>query len=232
MCRSICVLIMGLTLLSISDGSYQKTKKSKLNHPPVVEQFETTRRILSFCPWSIEGGECNRPDTRLSVIASDSDGDKLNYRYESTVGKILGKGSEVTWILESGSPRGDQTATVIVDDGRGGEVHASLHILIIDCGVCDPPPPPCPQIAVLCPEHVESSKTLRFKATIISKQESQRPSFKWTVRWGVIVSGQFTDEIEVQPSDPDEELTATVEVGGYDPSCATAASCTVNIKQQ
>jgi len=234
MYRTTFVLAVIFMLLSGGGtGSYQKAKKSKTNHPPVIEKFDTTRRAMSFCPWSFQGGDCNRPDTRLSVIASDPDGDKLRYRYECTAGKVVGTGSEVTWILENTSRTDNETATVIVADGRGGESRASVEVLINVCGVCDRPPPACPEIEVLCPDQTVGSKSFKFKAKITGQQEGvEPPSFKWTVRWGNIVRGQFTDEIEVTSSDPEEELSATVEVNGIaDPSCLTTASCSVKIKQ-
>lgn len=103
---------------------------------------------------------------------------------------------------------------------------------VSDSEACDPPPPPCPVIKVSCPDEMDHSKLFTYSALIEGDAEGRTPtSFKWKVNAGRIVNGQYSRAIEVTTKGADgfENLTATVEVGGFDPSCLTTASCTTKI---
>ena len=52
------------------------------------------------------------------------------------------------------------------------------------------------------------------------------PTFNWSVSTGTITSGQGTDRIHVEGLERDE-ITATLDVGGFAGSCATTASATM-----
>jgi len=68
----------------------------------------------------------------LQCNAQDPDGDKLNYLWRTTGGKISGEGNTVGW-TSPGVP-GDFTATVTVTDGRGGKAEASITFKVVCCG--------------------------------------------------------------------------------------------------
>src|SRR5215471_18332642 len=84
----------------------------------------------------------------------------------------------------------------------------------------------CPVLKVTCPEVVESGKTIKFKASVTGGK-SKEISYNWTVDKGRIVFGQGTATIEVDLEGEDcKNVTATVELGGVDPSCSRAGQCT------
>lgn len=57
------------------------------------------------------------------------------------------------------------------------------------------------------------------------------PSFYWKLNAGRIVKGQYGREIEVTTTGANdfEKITATVEIGGFDPSCFMTGSCSTKI---
>ena len=84
----------------------------------------------------------------------------------------------------------------------------------------------CPTLTVTCPEAVESGKTIKFKANVTGGR-SKEISYNWTVDRGKIVFGQGTATIEVDLEGNDcKKVTATVELGGIDPSCKRVGTCT------
>src|SRR5260370_17684073 len=54
--------------------------------------------------------------------------------------------------------------------------------------------------------------------------------YKWTVSGGTITGGQGTDTITVDTAGKGgQTITATVELGGIDPSCGRTASCSTPV---
>lgn len=62
----------------------------------------------------------------ITCVATDPDGDVLNYDWKASDGSITGSGSTVTWIAPD--REGEFTITVIVDDGKGGGTIGSVSI--------------------------------------------------------------------------------------------------------
>jgi hypothetical protein len=57
---------------------------------------------------------------QLSCVAADADGDELSYNWSASGGAIAGEGTTVTWTAPDSL--GSYDVTLIVTDGRGGEV--------------------------------------------------------------------------------------------------------------
>jgi len=87
-----------------------------------------------------------------------------------------------------------------------------------------PSTPACPVVNVSCPDEPSGGKAVKFTANVSSGDTSVTPTFKWSVSGGKIVGGQGTYEIEVEVGSQNP-LLASVEVGGYAPSCRAEASC-------
>lgn len=153
--------------------------------------------------------------------AVDPDGDVLNYEYSTTEGTISGKSRLVVWDLDN-VKRGPHEVRVIVTDGRGGKVEAALRVITVDSSTCDPPPPPCPEIKVSCPDELEESKPFKFSALIIEgkAEKDEILSFHWKLNAGRLVKGQDSFEIEATTTGANgsDNITATVEVGGFHPA--------------
>lgn len=85
----------------------------------------------------------------------------------------------------------------------------------------------CPTISVTCPEEVEPGKPLKFKVKVEGGKSKGEITYNWTSDKGTIKSGQGTATFEVDLDGQDcKEVTATVEVNGFDPSCSRVGTCT------
>ncbi|HEV8427638.1 MAG TPA: Ig-like domain-containing protein [Pyrinomonadaceae bacterium] len=214
-------------LIAAMPAADQKPRRQR-NRPPLIDSFTSSSTMVEICPWS----PISRPEANLTVNATDLDGDSLQYEYATTEGTISGKGDFVTWDLNN-VKRGPHEVRVTVTDGKGGKAEAALTVTTVDGGSCDPPPPPCPEIKVSCPAEMEKSKPFIFSVLVIEGKADpyNPPSFQWNLSAGRIVKGQNNREIEATTTGANgfENITATVVVDGFDPSCITTASCTTKI---
>lgn len=205
------------------------------NRPLSVKLSSTTDRVV------IADG-CGEPPVAactatgstvgLSAEAGDPDGNVVTrYAYSTTGGRIVGDGREVTLDLTGIAP-GTYTVTVEVRDGRGGTASDTARIDVMRCS-CPLPvatPPPCPRITVSCPSELSKpGAPLTFRASVKGSDPKVTPTFNWTVSAGAIGGGQGTSEINIDTTGLPYGLsvTASLDVGGYDRSCQTSASCTV-----
>ena len=165
----------------------------------------------------------------LTTTASDPDGDTLLYSYNVTGGRVSGDGASVSWDL-SGMSAGTYTATVDVDDGCGCITSTSTTVTIADCGDCIPDLV-CPQVNVTCPSEADPNSSVQVSATFTQGTPQVSETYNWTVSAGTITSGQGTSTITVSTANvAGGTITATVEVGGVDPSCNRTASCSFSVK--
>jgi hypothetical protein len=167
----------------------------------------------------------------LVADATDPDSDQLLYTWSVTGGKLSGEGRQVTWDL-IGVPNGTYTATVEVNDGNQHTATGSATVTVADCTGCVPPPPPCPTVSVSCPTDIEANQPITFTASVSGGAEGATFTYNWSVSAGTISSGQGTSTITVDTANlGGQSVTATVSIGGADPSCTgTTASCTTSIK--
>jgi outer membrane protein OmpA-like peptidoglycan-associated protein len=89
------------------------------NHPPTV--------TVSANPTKVNAGSGD--SIVLKADAADPDNDTLSYKWSATGGGIEGNGSEVRW-NSNGVNEGSYTATVTVDDGKGGTANASAEMRV------------------------------------------------------------------------------------------------------
>lgn len=206
----------------------QKPRRQR-NRPPTIDSFTSSLTTIRVCPFLPTAADYDKPEVDLIVNATDPDSDALQYEYSKTDGSISGKGKSVIWDLDK-VLRGPHQVRVTVTDGKGGKAEAALTVTTVDSGTCDPPPPPCPMVKVSCPEELEKSKPLVF-SVLIEGEGTYEPSFRWKLNAGRIVKGQYGREIEATTTGANgfDGIRATVEVGGFDPSCITSASCTTKI---
>jgi hypothetical protein len=88
--------------------------------------------------------------------------------------------------------------------------------------------PDCAKVSVTCPEEIDATKPIKFTAKVVGGKRFGEVAYNWTVSKGTIVFGQGTDSIQVDLKGEDcRGVTATVEVGGLDPSCLRSASCAI-----
>jgi hypothetical protein len=205
------------------------------NQAPVISSFAaSTSSITVPCPPGMVSDTCPTTPTTsvgLTTTATDPDGDTLLYTYSVTGGTIRGEGANATWDL-SGLAPGTYTASVEVDDGCGCISFSSTTVTISECKDCRNPLV-CPTVGVTCPSDVEEGQPATFSANFSQGTPTVSETYNWTVSAGTITSGQGTSSITVDTTGVGGgSVTATVEVGGVDPTCNRTASCTVQVKQK
>jgi len=164
----------------------------------------------------------------LTTTASDPDGDTLLYSYSVTGGRITGEGANVSWDLSGVGP-GTYTASVEVDDGCGCITASSTTVTIASCPDCVPNIG-CPTISSSCPDSVDPGTPITYTANV-GPGTPPASSYNWTVSAGTITSGQGTTSITVSTDGiGGQSVTATLEVGGVDPSCGRTTSCTTAVR--
>ncbi len=106
-----------LTVDDGKGGTAQATTVIKVsaNHPPTITSLTAQPSSVPFAT-----------GTTLTCIASDPDGDAVQFKWEARDGSLSGVGNKVTWT--SPSKNGDFTVTVIVSDGKGAETRQDIVI--------------------------------------------------------------------------------------------------------
>jgi hypothetical protein len=135
----------------------------------------------------------------------------------------------VTWDL-SGLQPGTYTASVEVDDGCGCVSFSSTTVTIATCPDCVPDLV-CPTVTVSCADAVDDGQPATFTANFQQGTPTVSETYNWTVSAGTITSGQGTSSITVDTKGlGGQSVTATVDIGGVDPSCGHTASCTTPVR--
>ena len=203
------------------------------NVAPVINAVTPSpAAILRPCPPGQNSASCTPTgnEVTLTVDATDANNDQLLYTWSVTGGRLSGEGRSVTWDL-SGVQAGSYTATVEVNDGNMHKVTGSANVTVGDCTGCVAPPPPCPTVSVSCPTDVEANQPITFTASVSGGAPGATFTYNWSVSAGTISSGQGTSTITVDTAGAGgQSVTATVSIGGADPSCNNTASCTTAVK--
>jgi hypothetical protein len=199
------------------------------NQPPTVTLTSSSATIITPCPPGTSSSTCTPTNSsvQLTANATDPDGDTLLYTWTTTGGRISGDGPNVTWDLTGVTP-GTYTASVEVDDGCGCVAFTSTTVTVSECTNCVPP---CPQVSVSCPDTVDAGTPITFTANVSGGNPNATPTFNWSVSAGTITSGQGTSSITVDTTGlAGQTVTATVDLGGLDPSCSRTASCSTSVR--
>jgi len=102
------------------EATTQLTIGVAVNQPPVIDSLtseqQQVRRAMA---------------TAIECIASDPDGDELDYIWSATGGNITGEEAVVTWVAPNAYRT--YTITVTVTDGRGGQAIKSIDIVVACC---------------------------------------------------------------------------------------------------
>jgi hypothetical protein len=199
-----------------------------INQPPtLVSVTASTASFTLPCPPGTSSPTCTPSSNQtldLTAAATDPDNDTLLFTWSVTGGKLTGEGRTVSWDL-SGVQAGTYTATVDVNDGNAHTANGSTTVTIAACTGCVPP---CPTVSVSCPSDVDLGSPITFTASVSGDMSV---TYNWSVSAGTISSGQGTSSITVDTAGlGGQTVTATVELGGLDPSCSRTASCTTGIR--
>ena len=189
-------------------------------------QRNTPPSITSFTPSTFELGLCPLfPEyyiIKLDVRASDSDGDSLTYRYLVSGGQIVGTGPRVDWDVRK--TFGEQKVTVVASDGRGGKSSSTVIVKVLDPISCDFP---CPHFSVSCASEIFEAEVGDFVTSISG---DWKVTYTWSVTNGRVIAGRRRSAARIRATGmAGEEIIATVNLRGLDPSCDHTASCTTRI---
>lgn len=218
-------------------GRRHKRATELINQPANVTALTLSdTNIKGGCPPGQvpnEGQVCNE-STSISVTttAVDPENDVLTYQYTVSAGRIVGTGANVSWDL-SGVPPGTYTITAGVDDGCGICGQTKTQTVTVESCLCHIACA-CPSLSVSGPAGITApGGTMTFVANLSGGSQDRPITYNWTVSAGTIESGQGTPTITVRvPSDmAGGNITATVDIGGLDPTCGcqTNASETAGV---
>jgi len=204
------------------------------NQPPTVSSVTPSiTSVLRPCPPPTTSTTCTPTGSEVTLVANatDPDSDQLLYTWSVTGGRLSGEGRQVTWDL-TGVANGTYTASVEVNDGNQHTATGSATVTVADCTGCVAPPPPCPTVSVSCPSDIDAGQPITFTASVTGGAEGATFTYNWSVSAGTISGGQGTSTITVDTTGlGSQSVTATVNIGGADPSCTgTTASCTTGVK--
>jgi hypothetical protein len=106
--------------LSVDDGKGQTAQATvpvtvSANNPPSVTSLTAEPAALQFAS-----------TTTLTCIASDQDGDPVQYKWEARDGTLSGVGNRVSWT--SPSKGGSYSVFVVASDGKGAETRQEIVI--------------------------------------------------------------------------------------------------------
>jgi hypothetical protein len=224
----VALLLLLLALCSVVSAQTSSLKKRSRNHRPRVTLSLSAPFAKLFCPGTAAytPGEDH---VLLLINATDPDGDNLQYTFTVTGGRIDSTGERIVWLLKD-AKEGRHKATVKVSDGQGGLASASAYV---ETG-CD--------MLYMCPnknlissayDEVEEGQPLTFTLRITSGDTRVTPTYRWMLSAGKITSGQGTAVITVDTTGVvNDDLTATVQVGGYHQDCDREDSYRVKIKRK
>lgn len=89
----------------------------------------------------------------------------------------------------------------------------------------------CPTVRVWSPAEATSQTPITYSADVSGGDRNVSPTYNWTVSASTISGGQGTSSITVETLGANtENITATVDVGGFPRQCRTSASATTAIK--
>jgi hypothetical protein len=222
----LCVLLASLLAQKGSSNGLLKKKSS------VVLQASTTLITYPCAPdWHRVSGSCPSNDFQVALMSIAKDFHKQPlYAYTVGVGRVVGEGSKVTWDLSGVGP-GIYTATVEVQDDRKHRALSSVIVKIENCGDCVDSFM-CPPIVVTCYDEVKAGTPITCK--VVVGPSSDLITYEWSARdsSGEDLSGRISrrgTSISIRTDGlGGQNIRATVEVKGLDPSCSgTATSSTV-----
>ena len=124
----------------VSDGKGNNTQDSIaitvapiINRYPIISLVVTPKGESPINVMSASDPITVREWSALEIecIASDPDGDELDYKWYITEGKIDGEGAKVSYIAKG---RGEQIITVAVTDSTGRKTVGNIRLHIKCCG--------------------------------------------------------------------------------------------------
>ncbi len=222
-----------LSCFGLNPQSSKRARANRKTNSEVVVQVKASRSLIKLPPRSADlsplNCEVTEAEVRLYANFTSPHKAEMTFKWQVPVGRLIGKSRDVIWDL-SGVQAGTYTATVEASDRHKNSGNGSITVTVVICPGWRPDPPPCPTVWVSCPSNVESNGSITFEATVSRGDPEIKPTYEWSLSAGKITSGQATPKVTVDLSGiSHESVTATVSLGGLNPSCPAVASCTVRL---
>jgi hypothetical protein len=204
-------------------GKRDARKGDVINKPANVDSVDLNTTVITLpCPpgsRSASGACSDNKTVTVNTKASDPENDVLTYNYTVSGGRVVGTGANVQWDL-SNAQAGTYTITAGVDDGCGicGKTETKT-IKVQACPDCVQNCS-CPSLSVSGPTGITApGSPMTFTANVSGG--TGEVTYNWSVSAGEIMSGQGSSSIMVRTTKEmaNSNVTATVEIGGTDPSC-------------
>jgi len=165
-----------------------------VNHPPVVSCAADKTSVFAGSGDTVS----------ITANGSDPDGDPITYTWMATGGNVNGTGAQVRWALGDAMP-GNYTATVRVDDGRGGDASCSVNARV------DPRPNRPPTVSLSSDrDSVLVGERVHFTATG-SDPDGDPLTYTWSTNGGMLSGAGTTDDLDTTGVTPGT-YTVTVRV--------------------
>lgn len=158
----------------------------------------------------------------LSATGSDPDNDVLVYRWTSSAGSITGDGPNVTMDLTGASP-GSYSATVSVDDGKGGKATCSVSVMVKE------KPNACPTVRLSASPSVvtEGDNTQISLRAAGSDPDGDTLTYTWTTTRGQLAGSGSTVTLDTTGF---QAGTITVRVTASDGKCPAQDSASITVR--
>lgn len=223
----LCATLLLLALCGAVSAQTSGSQKRSRNHRPQVTLSLSAPYAKLICPGTTSS-QSGQDKVEVLIKAVDPDKDNLEYRFTVTGGEVYAWGTQIIWDLKK-AKEGRHKVTVRVNDGRGGLTLASAYVEA-HCDMLYM----CPQLHVISSANeVLAGEPLTFTLKILSGDARVTPVYRWKLSAGKITSGQGTPVITVKTDGVgDKGITATVEVGGYDPGCDRQEAVTVKTRRK
>ena len=175
---SVAVLITTIAAVLFSAASCSAPPSAQqTNRPPVIQQ------ISGLTDWSPQS------EGQLTCVASDENGDLLEYKWVAENGTISGQGPTITWM--SPATRGKYKITVTVSDGKGGQATAvhEVNVIINADGSTSADAPVVLKMSLPSSEVITGAKRMRiWTATpiecVVNGADTKNLRFKWSANSG------------------------------------------------
>jgi len=158
---------------------------------------------------------------RISVQASDPEGDPLTYDWTATGGNVEGRGAEVRW-NSAGTVTGSYTISVRVSDNKGGTASCAVDIRV------EPRPNRAPSLSCSADRSsVLVGERVRITATA-SDPDGDQLRYAWRTNGGQIVGAGASVQLDTSGAAPG---TYTV-TGRVEDGRGGANDCSLNVSVQ
>lgn len=225
---------------AVTEPSLTPTPNYKISvSPPKREGYEGTSNSkpylniqlssTSTCPPCESEKVAAKEDNKkllvdISSNGTDPDGDTLLYSYHIDVGKIIGKGANVTWDL-SGVAEGTYLMTVEVDDGHGAVTTQVAEIKVLNCNCRQTQ---CSALSVSC-DNCDFEIGENVTLTVKLSKSTPNAVYKRQISHERIIENHGSKIVVETKNLKGVFITATVELSGLPDGYPNKGSATTDI---